>query len=43
MLATVDQYLENKVTSLNEVIFCLWSMEDLETFEKALRSLSHSP
>lgn len=39
MLGTVKGFLENEATSLNEVIFCLWSKDDLEIFEKTLETL----
>jgi len=39
MLATTRDYLEGQETSLQEVIFCLWSKEDLEVFTKTLDSM----
>ncbi len=39
MLPTVRDFLEKEQTSLIEVIFCLWSAEDLKIFEKAMESL----
>jgi len=39
MLGAVREYLENEETSLNEVIFCLWSKDDLEVFAKTLESM----
>ncbi len=36
MLDTVTRYLENEETSLSEVIFCLWSREDLDIFSRML-------
>lgn len=38
MLGTVTAFLEQETTSLQLVVFCLWSREDLEIFEKALES-----
>ncbi|MHC1741984.1 MAG: macro domain-containing protein [Syntrophobacteraceae bacterium] len=39
MLKAVGQFLGEEATSLEEVIFCLWSREDLEVFEEALKGL----
>lgn len=39
MLTAVKEYLKNQKTSLVEVIFCLWSKEDLELFEKTFQTL----
>lgn len=39
MLKTVEQFLGRETTSLEEVIFCLWSREDLEVFKSALKEL----
>lgn len=39
MLETVRDFLLTTETSLTEVIFCLWSKEDLDIFEKTLESL----
>jgi hypothetical protein len=39
MLQTVVDFLEHHGTSLEKVIFCLWSREDLDVFENALGSL----
>jgi O-acetyl-ADP-ribose deacetylase len=39
MLATVKDYLGNSPTSLEEVIFCLWSKEDLDVFSEAAQAL----
>lgn len=36
MLNTTVDFLENAETSLQEVIFCLWSAEDLKIFADAL-------
>jgi O-acetyl-ADP-ribose deacetylase (regulator of RNase III) len=36
MLRTVSEFLANRRTSLERVIFCLWSTEDLALFEKTL-------
>ena len=38
MIDTVVSYLDNESSSLEEVIFCLWSKDDLEVFQKALAS-----
>lgn len=39
MLTAVKEYLETEATSIEEVVFCLWSGEDLEVFETVLRVL----
>ena len=39
MLKTVSDFLRETQTSLSEVLFCLWSREDLELFEKTLEKL----
>ncbi len=39
MLTAVSEYLKNEKTSLAEVIFCLWSKEDLELFENTFQAL----
>ena len=39
MLRTVSSYLEKEETSLDEVIFCLWSSEDLDLFKRTLGSV----
>jgi len=39
MLETTRKFLEKEHTSLEQVIFCLWSEEDLEVFSGALRSM----
>lgn len=39
MLKEVSEYLEGQKTTLDEVIFCLWSQNDLDLFEKTLQSL----
>ncbi len=39
MLQEVKRFLEEEPTTLERVIFCLWSAEDLAVFEKALQSL----
>jgi O-acetyl-ADP-ribose deacetylase (regulator of RNase III) len=39
MLTTVRDFLKGRDSSPVEVIFCLWSAEDLELFEKTLQSL----
>ncbi len=36
MLKTVSEFLAGRHTSLETVIFCLWSAQDLELFEKTL-------
>ncbi len=39
MLTTVRDFMKSEQTSLSETIFCLWSADDLELFEKTLQSL----
>jgi O-acetyl-ADP-ribose deacetylase len=39
MLKETFEYLKQQKTSINEVIFCLWSKDDLQLFEKTLQSL----
>ncbi len=39
MLGTVLSFLAEEETSLEKVVFCLWSQEDLEIFQKTLRRL----
>lgn len=39
MLKTAIEFLEQQKTSLEEVIFCLYSQEDLGIFEKTLASM----
>ena len=39
MLHAARSYLETEETSLNEVIFCLWSKEDLDLFSNKLDAL----
>jgi O-acetyl-ADP-ribose deacetylase (regulator of RNase III) len=39
MLKTASEFLESQQTSLEEVILCLWSKEDLELFEKTLDAM----
>lgn len=39
MLKAVEEFLESVSTSLETVIFCLWSREDLRVFEAALEDL----
>lgn len=39
MLGTSLDYLQNTESSLEEVIFCLWSRDDLEIFENTLKAL----
>lgn len=39
MLTAVGEFLGQEATSLQEVLFCLWSREDLEVFEAALKRL----
>jgi len=36
MIETVRQYLAREATSLEKVVFCLWSEEDSRIFQKAL-------
>lgn len=38
MLDTAKTFLAQEETSLEEVVFCLWSAEDLEIFRKILES-----
>jgi O-acetyl-ADP-ribose deacetylase len=38
MLSTATAFLEQETTSLRDVVFCLWSREDLAIFEKTLQS-----
>lgn len=38
MLRTVSDFLEKETSSLQEVIFCLWSKDDLDVFSKTLES-----
>ena len=39
MLEAALAYLKSEQTSVEEVIFCLWSAEDLAVFEKTLQGL----
>lgn len=39
MLETASEYLKRQETTVAEVIFCLWSKDDLALFEKTLQSL----
>ncbi|MEJ5300998.1 MAG: macro domain-containing protein [Thermodesulforhabdaceae bacterium] len=39
MLKTAQEFLKNQETTLEEVVFCLYSKEDLEIFEKTLESI----
>jgi O-acetyl-ADP-ribose deacetylase (regulator of RNase III) len=39
MLKTAQEFLKQQETSLEEVVFCLYSKEDLEIFEKTMSSL----
>lgn len=39
MLKTVLDFLAGKETSVERVVFCLWSPEDLSLFPKTLRTL----
>jgi O-acetyl-ADP-ribose deacetylase (regulator of RNase III) len=39
MLETARQFLESEAAAPNEVLFCLWSHEDMQVFEKALQAL----
>lgn len=43
MLQTVGDFLDQESGSLEEVVFCLWSREDLEVFETALGGLFPEP
>jgi len=40
MLDSVKVFLTERETTLKEVLFCLWSKEDLEIFAKALDSMA---
>jgi hypothetical protein len=40
MLKETARYLAEEPTSLEEVIFCLWSDEDLEIFKAQLEQLT---
>ena len=40
MLGATQDYLQKETTSLEEVLFCLWSQEDLEIFKKTLNDLA---
>jgi len=39
MLKTISEFLESRETSLESVILCLWSGDDLELFEKTLAEI----
>lgn len=39
MLNAAGHFLENETTSVQEVILCLWSTEDLDIFREALKSI----
>jgi O-acetyl-ADP-ribose deacetylase (regulator of RNase III) len=39
MLKTAQEFLKQHETSLEEVVFCLYSKEDLEIFEKTLEGM----
>jgi O-acetyl-ADP-ribose deacetylase len=39
MLKASSEYLKEQETSVEEVIFCLWSKDDLELFERTLQTL----
>ena len=39
MLKTAQEFLKQQKTSLEEVVFCLYSKEDLEIFEKTLEGM----
>jgi len=39
MLKATKSFLENETTSLQEVIFCLWSKDDLDLFARTLEAL----
>lgn len=39
MLKTAIEFLETQDTSVEEVVFCLYSKEDLEIFERTLESM----
>jgi O-acetyl-ADP-ribose deacetylase len=38
MLSTVRDYLSKETTTLERIIFCLWSAEDLAIFEQTLQA-----
>ncbi len=40
MLTTVRDFLEQEATSLEEVIFCLWSQDDLSLFAATLKTVA---
>ncbi len=40
MLKASMEFLQRKDTSVDEVIFCLWSREDLRVFQETLRSMT---
>lgn len=40
MLKTAQEFLKQQETSIEEVVFCLYSKEDLEIFEKTLEGMS---
>ncbi len=42
MLGSVREFLAEEETSLAQVIFCLWSKEDLDIFAEALAALNQS-
>lgn len=42
MLTTVRDHLAKQESSLKEVIFCLWSLDDLDLFSQTLRDLQGS-
>ncbi|SMC26914.1 O-acetyl-ADP-ribose deacetylase (regulator of RNase III), contains Macro domain [Desulfacinum hydrothermale DSM 13146] len=39
MLNTVADFLKREETTLEDVVFCLWSEEDLQVFQKALEEM----
>ncbi len=39
MLRAASEFLADSTTSLREVIFCLWSRDDLQLFEKTLQDM----
>lgn len=39
MLETVVRFLAEEKTTLEKVVFCLWSQDDLEIFRRALQTL----
>lgn len=39
MMETVVRFLAEEETSLEKVVFCLWSQDDLELFQRTLQSL----